>query len=259
MLNTKQQATLGICLMAVVWGPGAAAAEPEATRIIKRAVDNQIFNLPGAQMQMVMLLRDRQGEVRRQVMSAQTLRRGGLNRTLIRFTAPPEVVGTAFLFLENRDREDDQHTYMPALKVVRRIVGSQKDASFMGSDFSYADLESRDLEEARHRQLADEELAGAACHVIDAVPRRREAYSKLRTWIRKSDGVFLKTKFFDRRGRLLKVLFVKQISKVGQMKVPTRIKLTNKRTGHSTLLEVPSIRPRGDLREEAFTVRALRR
>ena len=47
--------------------------------------------------------------------------------------------------------------------------------------------------------------------------------------------------------------------KVGKSKVPTRLKLSNKQTGHSTLLVVTNIKTRTDMPESDFTVRALKK
>lgn len=238
---------------------GSAAADPSPKVIVQKAIDNQVFNLKGAQMQMAMLLKDRRGKKRERQMFTRTLQIKGLNKTLTRFTAPPDVAGTSFLFLERKDRDDDQFMFLPALKVVKRIAGSQKNASFMGSDFTYADLESRDLEDAAHKRLADDTVGKSQCYQIEAIPKKREAYGRLVTWIRKKDNVFMRTRFFDTKGKLVKVLYIKEVKKVGDSKVPTRLKLSNKQTGHSTLLVVTNIKTRSDMPESDFTVRALKK
>ena len=239
-------------------GPRAEAA-PDAKTIVKSAIDHQAFNLPGAEMKMEMLLRNRRGGVQERKLFSRTKQRGGLNMTLTRFVAPPDVAGTSFLFLEKEDQDDEQHMYMPALKMVKRIVGAQKNARFMGSDFTYADMESRDLDAAAHRKLADEKVGATDCYVIEAIPKNRSAYSKIQTWIRKKDQVFVRTRFFDPKGKLLKDLFVKEVRSVGGTPVPTRIKVTNRQTGHSTLLVISAIKARSDLPDDQFTIRELKK
>jgi hypothetical protein len=255
--TTKGSWTWPVALATLLCGAPAAAATP--TQIVNKAIDNQVFSLPGAEMQMAMHLRNRRGKERLRKLFSRTLQQGGLNRTLTRFISPADVRGTSFLFIENKGREDDQHMYLPALKMVRRIAGTEKNASFMGSDFSYADMESRDLEQAKHKKLPDEKIGKTACHVIEAIPNNKSAYSKIRVWIRKKDNVFMRTRFFDTKGRLLKEVFVKKIKRAGDRKVPALLKVEQRQNGHSTLLEITAIKLRSDLTKGEFTLRALKK
>jgi len=244
---------VALCLLAT-----PALAKPTPKEIVRRSLDLMVFRSQGAEMTMTMTLRNERGETRTRKMFARTRKQEGLTRTLVRFTAPSDVAGTAFLFVENRDRDDDQHMYLPALKVVKRIVGKQKQSKFMGSDFTYADLEWRDLEQARYRALPDEKVGKDLCHVIEAEPTKKESYELTRSWIRKKDDVPLRIQFFDRSKRLLKVLFVKEVKPVGKTLSVTKLKMSNKQTGHSTFLSIDQIKLRDDLPADAFTVRALK-
>jgi outer membrane lipoprotein-sorting protein len=240
--------------------PGTdAQAAPSAKQIVDRAIDNQAFSLPGAEMRMKMLLRNRRGGIRERQLFSKTKQKGGLSRTLTRFVAPPDVAGTSFLFVEKKGQEDEQHMYMPALKMVKRIAGAQKNARFMGSDFSYADMESRDLENAGHKLLKSEKVAGVDCYLVEAIPTNKTAYAKVHTWVRKKDFVFVRTRYFDTKGRELKTVFVKAVTKVGGRPIPSRIKVSNVQTKHSTLLEITQIKARGDLPESEFTIRTLKK
>jgi hypothetical protein len=254
---------LFVCSAAiVVWslaGTDVAHAAPSAKQIVDQAIDNQAFNLPGAEMKLEMLLRNRQGGVRERKLFSKTKQKGGLNSTLTRFVAPPDVAGTSFLFLEKKDAEDEQYMYMPALKMVKRIAGAQKNARFMGSDFSYADMESRDLENAKHKHVKDEKVGAIDCHLIEAIPHNKTAYSKVHTWIRKKDFVFVRTRYFDRKGKPLKDVFVKEVKRVGARTIPSRIKVNNKQTKHSTLLVITTITARSDLPDSEFTIRTLKK
>ena len=245
-------------LSVLVFSPSSSESAPSPKQLIDKAVDNQIFNLAGAELKMAMLLRNKRGDKRERKMQTLTRRKDNLNRTVTRFVYPPDVARTAFLFTENRGRDDDQYMFLPAINVIRRIVGSQKDASFMGSDFTYADLESRDHDRATHKKLPDAKLGTSACHVIESKPKNK-TYSKLVSWIRKKDNVFLRIQYFDKKGRLLKVFFSKEIKKVGNQRVLTRFKLSNKQTGHSTVIAITDIKLRSDLGDDLFTKRALKK
>ena len=247
--------TLPLTLLA-----GAASAEPKSAQIIQRSMDQMVFRSKGAEMKIAMTLRNRRGETRTRTLYSKSHRQGGLARTLVRFLTPSDVAGTSFLFVEHKDKDDDQYMYLPALKAVKRIAGRQKNARFMGSDFTYADLEWRDLDEATYKKLPDEKIGAANCHVIESIPANKKSrYSKTTSWIRKKDFVLVRIRFFDKRSQLYKVMFVKAVKKVGGSLMATRIKMTDKRKKHSTFLQISDIKLRKDLKSDEFTVRALKK
>ena len=60
---------------------------------------------------------------------------------MIEFTGPADVAGTKFLITEPKEGADEQLLYLPAFDKVQKISGSSRKGAFMGSDFSYEDLD----------------------------------------------------------------------------------------------------------------------
>jgi hypothetical protein len=245
-----------IALAAITARPAAAELAPR--EVVRRAMDQQVFRNKGAEMKIEMRLADRGGQ-RHRVLAAATLRKDGLSRTMARVLAPQDVAGMAFLFLEREQGADEQFMYLAALRVVKRIVGSQKSAKFLGSQFTYGDLEWRSVEEASYARLPDETLGGEPCHVIEARPTGDSEYGALTLWVRRKDFTMLRMKFFDKQRRLKKVLFVKRVEPIGGRLVATRMKMKNAQTGDTTLLAVTDVKLRDDLSPERFTVRELKK
>ncbi len=241
----------------------AAAAAPARAvtprELVSRAMDHQVFRNRGAVMNIEMRLVSRHGQPRLRVLAARTLRKEHLSNTMARVLAPADVAGMAFLFRQKKGGTDDQFMYMPALKIVKRIAGSQKSSRFLGSQFTYGDLEWRSVEEARYRKLPDENIGKAACHVIEARPTGDSDYGALKLWIRKKDDAMLRVKFFDKRAKLKKVLYVKRVERIGGRLVATRLKMKDVTSGDSTLLAVTKIKFRDDLTSGQFSVRELKR
>jgi outer membrane lipoprotein-sorting protein len=255
---TRRRCLVPTLALALLAASPASARELKPDEIIRRSLDHMVFRSKGAEMKITMVLRNKRGETRQRTLYAKSLKIKGLTSSLVRFLTPSDVAGTAFLFVEHKDRPDDQHMFLPALKVTKRIAGKQKQAKFMGSDFTYADMEWRDLEEATYARQADEKVGQALCYVIDNKPNKKEAYSRVRSWIRKKDHVPLRMQFFDRAGKPLKVLFIKEIKRVGKSLMVTQLKMANRQTGHSTFLKFHEIKLRDDLDPSGFTVRALK-
>ena len=76
----------------------------------------------------------------------------------------------------------------------------------MGSDLSYEDMSSRELNENDYSRLNDDVVEGKECYVIEIVPRKeaKSSYSKHVSWIEKSTLVGVKEESYDKRGKLKK-------------------------------------------------------
>jgi hypothetical protein len=95
--------------------------------------------------EMRMRLFDRQGRVRERAMTLLARRSPAGDRTLVRFSYPNDIKNTGFLVWEHPGADDERFLYLPALGRVRRIAGSEKQESFVGSDLSYEDIGGRDI------------------------------------------------------------------------------------------------------------------
>ncbi|NCC64605.1 MAG: outer membrane lipoprotein-sorting protein, partial [Spirochaetia bacterium] len=58
------------------------------------------------------------------------------------FLSPENVRNTRFLSIEEERGNTSQWIYLPALKRIKSIESTEEGSSFMGSDFSYADMAS---------------------------------------------------------------------------------------------------------------------
>lgn len=251
--------TSALACLAVVSMASPALAELTPAQLVSRAMDQQVFRNRGAEMKIEMRLIARHGKPRQRLLLARTLRQDDLSRTMARVLAPADVAGMAFLFNQKKGAADDQFMYMPALKMVKRIVGSQKSSRFLGSQFTYGDLEWRAVEDASYRRLPAQNIGKDLCHVIEARPTGDSEYGVLKLWIRQKDDTMLRVQFFDKRAALKKVLFVKRVERIGGRLVATRLKMKDARNGDSTLLAVTNIRFRKDLSPRQFSLRELKK
>lgn len=107
---------------------------------------------------MRMRLFDKQQRVRERALTLITMKGGAGrpvpgNRTLIRFTYPNDIKGTAFLVWEQPQGDDERFLYLPSLSRVRRIAGSETQESFVGSDFTYEDIGGRQIEDYTYKLI----------------------------------------------------------------------------------------------------------
>lgn len=183
------------------------------------------------------------------------------SKTLIRFQKPADVKGTGLLMWEYRDSEkdSDQWLYLPALQKSKRIISNQKSQSFMGSDFSYEDMEGRDLDEDTYNLLGEEDVAGDACYKVEAVPVEKGNYARRIVWVEKMRSVMRKVEFYDKKDRLLKVMTIPEIRKDGDYWTILRMEMENVQKPHRTMLEVSDVVYDSGIEDSFFSERYLKR
>ncbi len=174
------------------------------------------------------------------------------------FKAPADVKNTSFLnYSYDDDRDDDQWLYLPALKKVKRISGGSKDDYFMGSDFTYEDLEKRSPNKDVHKLLKSETLNGEQCYVIESTPKEEGQYSKRVAWVIKDKWIPLKIEFYDEDEELLKVLTIPEFKQLkGYWTVITQ-NMENVQRSHKTVIKLSNIELEKGLGDEKFTQRAM--
>ena len=184
-----------------------------------------------------------------------------LSKSLIRFTKPADVKGTALLIWEYRKRgkDNDQWFYLPALKKTKRIISNQKNQSFMGSDFTYQDMEGRDIDDDTYTILGEEELFGETCFKVEAKPVEKGTYSRRIIWVEKERSILRKVEFFDRKDILLKVMTIPEVRKDGDYWTILKMVMENVQKSHRTILEVSNVQYDIGIKDSFFTERFLKR
>ncbi|MCF8473813.1 MAG: outer membrane lipoprotein-sorting protein [Emcibacter sp.] len=157
-----------------------------------------------------MTLSNRQGAQSIRILKIKTFEMTGSDvgdKSLVIFDSPRDVMGTAFLTHSKILEPDDQWIYLPALGRIKRISSSNKSGSFMGSEFSYEDMSSREVGKYKYKWLRDEPCGDLTCFVVESYPQyEKSGYTKLIAWIDTKEYRTWKTEFYNRRGDLFKVL-----------------------------------------------------
>ncbi len=167
---------------------------------------NQGFVDSVADMQMT--LHSRRGDTATRRMRTRTLEvQGDGDMGLVVFDDPLDVKGTALLTHSHKHTSDDQWLYLPALKRVKRISSSGRSGPFMGSEFSYEDLASQEVEKYTYEYLRDERLDGREHYVVARYPKEKKSgYTREVLWLDHEHYRIWKVEYYDRKNSLLKTL-----------------------------------------------------
>lgn len=256
-----------LCLVVLISStPDTATAdEPEARRIMEQVDARDDGDNQTSDLQMILI--DKRGKRRIRELRSFTKDRGEDTLTMMFFLSPPDVKDTGFLTFDyhEADRDDDQWLYLPALKKTKRIAASNKSGSFMGSDFSYADMTDRPLEKYDYSLVTETEIDGHPVWVIQAVPIDQDeidetGYTKSLQFIRKDNFVAIRAKIWVKRGKRIKYLEVKELDLIDGIWVASLMTMTTKKgsqTLHKTILRTSNVKFDQPLDFDAFSVRGL--
>jgi Outer membrane lipoprotein-sorting protein len=213
----------------------------DGTEIAQRAHDIADGETSHSAVQMDLI--ESNGEVKSRLIEEWGKDEGELTSIVMGFRSPASVKDTRYLQIENEGRDDDKWIYLPALKRVRRIASSDGDKSFMGSDASYDDMESREVERDHHELLREERSAEWNCYVVKAWAKDPDdsQYAYRVTWFDKTSYVPVRVEMFDKREELVKVLTVEELRQIQGYWTPVQTLMKNVQTGHATRLTFKKI------------------
>ncbi len=246
-----------VCFAALMLGAPFVGAQDVLTAddIIDRALNTDSLGFQTGEVSMTLIIQDESGESRERRLHVRGMEVDGDSRALVRVVAPAEQAGQAYLFRENSGGEDDVYVYLPALDdAPRRISGSQKNGSFMGTHFTYADLETRDVRDAAYVRLDDEAIGSFPVYVVDSTPSADSdsEYSRVRMWIRQSDFIPLRTRFFGDDGEAEKTIFTEETD-VNDGRVYVRRMTLRPADGGATTMILDSVNFGADVSSAEFT------
>jgi hypothetical protein len=247
--------------LALLTMSGAVSADPSlrAADIVTRVLESDPWGLSGASVTAHAILTDKRARVSDLAFVAKSKRYAPLlSKSIVHFSAPPDLAGAGFLQIQNRDGDDDRYLFLPELKRSRRISGNLRGNSFMGTDFSFADLDRLDLRDSDSRLSGEERVGQWPCYVLDVLPKRDDAqYSHLEMWIREDNFLPLRLKMYDKAGVLSKTLEVLEVRRVSGHWFISKSRMHDDQHDHSTELVLDDIDATTDVSDDEFTVRAL--
>jgi len=252
LLNIKTHILIMIVsILSWVWAYSAVAIE--GVQIAQKVVDRNEGQ--DATSKIRMLLIDKRGKKRFRNLISMVKEYGDVSKSYMRFTSPADIDGTAFLTWENKDRDDDQFLYLPALQRVRRIVSSQKSNRFVNTDYTYEDLQSREVEQDTHTILREEKIDNYDCWVLESIPKNTDdsQYSKRIIWVVKEIYLPIKIKFYDKRNSFFKILTGKNIQKIDGIWTILEAEMKDLKKKHRTLMKTDEIQYNRNIPDEVFT------
>jgi len=234
-----------------------------AKEISKKASD--AVDLDAMEMISTLKIYDTKGNIRTRQTATATKKFGQVSKTLLRFLAPADVKGTGMLIYDYENKSDEIWIYMPAIRKTRRIINSEKSKSFMGSEFTNADMSKPNLNDYRYKLLGIENFNGAACWKIHFEPineniEDENGFSKKIAWINKKNNLVQKVEYYDLDGELHKIMLIKNYKLVDTAKkryFAYYMEIKNVQTGRKSTLKIDKFQMGSSMKESNFSPASL--
>jgi hypothetical protein len=183
----------------------------------------------------------------------------GASKSILRFTAPAEVKGIALLIVNHPDRASDQWMWTPAIERDRRIALQDRSTRFFGTDFSFEDLEERDVNQFDYKLLGDDTVDGQACWKIQSTPKEGKSsqYTSVILSIRKDNYVAIQVENFT-RDKLIRRAHYTDLEKIDGIWTPRTLEMLDAARNSRTVLKLEKLHYNAPLKEADFTLEALR-
>jgi hypothetical protein len=241
---------------------GQELTPAERGREIASEADRRARGFGDYRARLDMILHDRRGKETRRELELYSLEiSADEERSLVYFHSPRDIRGTGLLTYSQRDREDEQWLYLPALRRTKRISSSGRSSPFMGSEFAYEDLAPTFVSQYEYSYVRQEECEGLTCFVVERYPNYEgTGYRRQQLWIDVDEYRVLRVDSWDLRDRQLKTLTLSAYERyVDRVWKPGEALMVNHRTEETTLLRWYDYQFETGLTENDFSRAALAR
>jgi hypothetical protein len=205
--KTLRRVAMGVLLALLV---SISASAQDAKEIIRKS--QEVVKVDAFESLSTLTITDSKGNqrIRKSSMASMSLD-DGTEKRIIKFVSPAEVRGTGILIFDYPEKSDDMWIYLPALRKTRRIVSREKSKSFMGSEFSNANMTAPGLEDFNYSLLGNGDFRGKKCFRIESVPvstglEDEYGYSKSVSWIDQNNYLVYQVQYYDLDGELFKTI-----------------------------------------------------
>lgn len=255
MLFARRTRQMLVVLFAILF-VGASSRADEATTKWIDGINEGLLSSGTLKAEVILETRDHQGEGRRVVFNLLRRSDEKVIRTLIEVTSPESAVGTLYEIIAVKGRLPERWTYAPALGRLRKLVGFQWTDSFLGTEFTFEDLElTHPIERARG---SSESVVRDGKNVVEVSSAPYAAYSKVVTQINADTRRPVGIQFFDSAGVLWKTLDYEWVIDPDHP-LPDRIVLNDVQTRARSTLTFRDVETGFDLPWSRFSESEIRR
>jgi Outer membrane lipoprotein-sorting protein len=181
---------------------------------------------------------------------------GSQVRTQVRVVEPEASVGTVYEVTSAKGKPIERWVYLPAVRRLRNLVGTRRTDSFLGSEFTYEDLDIAAPRESEWKSVERTEENGRA--LVRATGKPYSFYERVETLIDPATSLPVRVLYYDRDGALFKRETFGEIQTVAGHPMPMRIEMEDVETGAKSVLRLSNVRLSEPVDEKIFSESPIR-
>jgi hypothetical protein len=259
---TTLRRTVTCIALAIVWYAPAPSCVLYAADVARTIVEEAQRRTDAKSQRYEGLLKttDAGGKVTEKRWMYERLGAHGQSKSVIRFTAPAEVRGVSLLIVNHPDRASDQWMWTPAIERDRRIALQDRSTRFFGTDFSFEDLDERDVDQYDYSMLQDDAIGGVQCWTIQSTPKESKGsqYTKAVFWIRKDNHAYARADFWIKDVVVRRLTF-EDLRQVQGIWTAHDLTMADLRRHSRTQLVLDKVQYNVPLKDGDFTLESIRR
>jgi hypothetical protein len=175
------------------------------------------------------------------------------NRILTVILEPDDLRGVGLLIREEKVRPDDQWLYLPMIRRVRQILPVSAYESFLGSDFTLADLGFVNLRDRKFSLLGEETVAETPAYKVQEVlAGPHYYYSRIVSWIAKDTMLPMERDYYDAANQLWKTELYQNTTVINGIPTVLRIRMDDRLQDTGTELRVSEVRYDATIPDDLF-------
>ncbi len=166
---------------------------------------------------------------------------------------PDDVKGVGLLIREPSDHPDEQWMYLPMVRRVRKIVPVGAYESFLGTDFTLADLGFVNLPARKFSRLGEETVAEKPAYKVQEVLTGQPYYySRVVSWVAKDTMLPLRRDYYDVANQLWRTQLYQDVAVVDGVPTVRGIRMDDRFQDTNSELRVSEVRYDAAIPDELF-------
>jgi len=257
-MNSKCAAILVCVVLSQYAGARVGRAADSARQIVEEA--QRRTDARSQRYEGLLQVFDSKGKITDKRWTFERLGSHGDSKSVLRFTAPAEVKGVALLVVNHPDRASYQWMWTPAIERDRRIALQDRSTRFFGTDFSFEDLEERDVNQFDYSLAGEDTVDGAPCWKVTSTPKQTKSsqYTRSTVWVRKDNYALARIENYI-RDQVVRRLGYSEIQNVQGIWTARQLEMADLRRGSRTRLTLEKLQYNVPFKDDDFSLQAIRR
>lgn len=186
---------------------------------------------------------------------------GGTHGSYLEVTAPEDLAGIRFLFLERTHAPNEQYIKVRASRNAVRVSDEIRKQPFLGSTFYVSDLVMPELDDYTYRDLGVDRIGERSVRLVEMTPKQpgKDVYSKTVLALDPVDLLVMRREFFDAKGDKIKIWTIDKVEKINGIWTLTGQEMKNLKDDTRSRLDVSDITYNAELPDAVFTPQHLLR